>query len=272
MNTEEEARKIMSGGLGKAELEFATSLTAPLFWVIREENKQFRARNGSAFFLDAGEGPFGITAAHVIEGLQEDRASLDVVACQLGHDLVIDIDARLIDIHAEIDIATFTISGDEIASIGKTSLTGHNKDWPPDPPDEDKGIYFSGFPGVERQWVGPNEIIFGVASSGGSASSISELDISSLVERQNLIDVMDKGLPPEDYDFGGMSGGPMLTVVEEKGVRSWRLAGVIYHGPNPPGGDSEAIAGLEIFKARRADFILPNGRLDKARWNELNRR
>ena len=51
--TEAGARAIMAGGLGRAELEFATSLT-PLYWVIREGGRQFRARNGSAFFLDAG--------------------------------------------------------------------------------------------------------------------------------------------------------------------------------------------------------------------------
>jgi hypothetical protein len=31
--TGKEARAIMAAGLGKAELEFATSVTAPLYWV-----------------------------------------------------------------------------------------------------------------------------------------------------------------------------------------------------------------------------------------------
>ena len=33
---EAEARRIMAGGLGRAELEFATSVCAPLYWIIRE--------------------------------------------------------------------------------------------------------------------------------------------------------------------------------------------------------------------------------------------
>ena len=41
------------------------------------------------------------------------------------------------------------------------------------------------------------------------------------------------GLPPVRYDFGGISGGPMLSVVERNGFRSWALAGIIYEGPNP---------------------------------------
>src|SRR5437763_10921043 len=44
-------------GLGKAELEFATSITAPLYWVIRDGDEQYPFRNGSAFFLDGGKGP-----------------------------------------------------------------------------------------------------------------------------------------------------------------------------------------------------------------------
>jgi len=69
-----------------------------------------------------------------------------------------------------------------------------------------------------------------------------------------------------------MSGGPMLTVVENRGLRSWSLAGVIYQGPNPSGESGSAIAGLEIIKARRSHFILPNGTLDLGRWSAVNPR
>jgi hypothetical protein len=49
-----------------------------------------------------------------------------------------------------------------------------------------------------------------------------------MIERDYLFDIMGKGLPPEDFDFGGISGGPMLTVVENCGLRLWRLAGCIF--------------------------------------------
>lgn len=58
----------MASGLGETELKFVMSVTAPLFWVIRESDGAFRARNSSVFFLDAGKGVFAVTAAHVIEG------------------------------------------------------------------------------------------------------------------------------------------------------------------------------------------------------------
>jgi hypothetical protein len=32
----------------------------------------------------------------------------------------------------------------------------------------------------------------------------------------------------------------------------------------------ESITGLQIIKARRANFILPNGQLDKSRWQTVS--
>jgi hypothetical protein len=268
---EQEARAIVAAGLGRAELEFATSLTAPLYWIIREDENRYRVRNGSAFFLDAGAGVFAVTANHVIEKWRDDRAKGTVMALQLGLDIQLDFADKnaIIAGHSEIDIASFRISRDEIKTIGKTVLTGYQRAWPPSPPQQDRGVYYSGYPGRERIWLSRHEISFGAAPGGGVASSVSETDVSSLLERQNLIAVLGGGIPPEDYDFGGMSGGPMLTVIETGTIRSWSLAGVIYQGPNPSIDPAQAITGLEIIKARRAHFILPDGQLDTPRWNGL---
>ena len=113
---EAEARRIMAGGLGRAELEFATSVCAPLYWIIREADGRRRVRNGTAFFLDAGAGVFAVTAEHVLAGLEEDRRSRTVEAVQLGRDLTLDLDGRhaVIDRNHEIDIATFRISASEV--------------------------------------------------------------------------------------------------------------------------------------------------------------
>lgn len=268
--TIEEAKKIMKD-LGKAEGEFVTSLTAPLYWIIEEGNSWPIVINGSAFFLNAGEGPFGVTACHVINKLEEDLLTGKVVACQLGDDLIFDLNNknRIIDKHDDIDIATFKISIDEIKSIGNNILTGYQGEWPPKPPMQDRGVYFSGFPNKEVIWLSRNRISFGATPVGGIASSINDRYISVLIEREYLIDTIGKGLPPENFNFSGISGSPMLTVVESSTLRLWRLAGVIYQGPNPSDNLSEAIAGLQIIKARRADFILSNGRLNKQLWDSI---
>jgi hypothetical protein len=262
----------MAGGLGRAELEFATSLCAPLFWPIRTGDDQIRTRNGTAFFLDAGEGVFAVTAAHVIDGWRTSRGCDEAGPLHLGCNgpsLKVDWDQRAIDICPKIDIATFRMTREEVTSIGKTVLTGYQKTWPPGPPQIDRGIYYSGYPGVGTRYE-PDALVFGAVPGSGIVSSLSERDVSTLIEREHLVGVLGAGLPPENFDFRGMSGGPMLTVVQNLGLRSWALAGIIYQGPNVSSDPDEAIPGLEIIRARRAHFLLPDGRLDTQRWSELD--
>lgn len=267
---EQDARTMMASGLGKAELEFVTSIAAPLYWIVRESSDHYKVRNGTVFFLDAGQGPFAVTCFHVIEGFRSDKAVGNVVAVQLGSGLELDIVSRhsIIDEHRDIDIATFRITADEIAQLGKVCLTGYQRAWPPGPPQQDRGIYYSGFPGTEALRLSPGEISFGAAPGAGVASSVSETDVSTLINREDMIAVLGAGIPPENFDFRGMSGVPMLTVIETEVIRSWSLAGVIYEGPNTAPDEAQAIEGLEIIRARRAHFILPDGRLDVSRWNQ----
>lgn len=271
--TEAEARAIMRR-LGKAEGELAATLAIPLNWVIREEAGHLRARNGTAFVMSTGERVFGVTAHHVLEGWRTDRERHNVVGLQLG-DQPFEPEGRhaIIAERPDIDLATFQFTREEVRRTGpgKTVLEGYQSQWPPVPPEQGRGIYFAGFPGVEKIWLSRSEISFGAAYAGGIASSVSELDVSSLIERDWIMPVEGgPPLPPENYDFQGISGGPMLTVIHYKGLlRTWALAGVIYQGPNTESDPDRAIPGLEIIKARRAHFILPDGSLDVSRWDSL---
>lgn len=259
----------MAAGLGRAELEFVTSICAPLYWLIRDSSGKIRVRNGTAFFLDAGMGPFAVTAAHVLAGLEHDSSCQEVLSVQLGHDLCLDLQAQhaVIDRNDTLDIATFRISVEEITALSKTILTGIQSAWPPAPPQVGRGIYYSGFPGKETLLLSQTAISFGAAPGGGVADSVSHKDVCTQFNRDNWIDVIGHGFPPEGYDFGGMSGGPMLSVIEApSGLRSWALAGVIYEGPSPSTQDGQRISGFELIRARRAHFILPTGRLDTTFW------
>ena len=266
---EAEARRIMAGGLGRAELEFATSVCAPLYWIIREAEGRRRVRNGTAFFLDAGAGVFAVTAEHVLAGLEEDRRSHSVEAVQIGRDLTLDLEGRhaVIDRNHELDIATFRITTSEVEAQNKTVLTGLQSAWPPAPPQEGRGVYFSGFAATGTLWLSPSEISFAAVPGGGVADVVGRRDIWTVFDRSRWIDAMGLGLPPERYDFGGISGGPMLSVIERNGIRSWALAGVIVEGPNPSSEDGHSIPGFETIKARRAHFIRADGRLDPSPWD-----
>jgi hypothetical protein len=268
--TIDEAKAIMSGGLGRYELELVTSFCAPLYWAIRRDGV-ILLRNGTAFFLDTSHGVFGVTACHVVDGWHTSRNTEDAGPLRLagnGSSVEINWDKRAIDAHSGIDIATFRIDRAEVQALGKTVLTGFQKTWPPGPPEERCGIYYCGYPGIGTRHPSAREVIFGATPGSGIATSVSDRDVSTLIEREHLMPAMGGGIPPENFDFGGISGGPMLTVIQGK-LRSWALAGVIYQGPNISKNHEEAIVGLEIIKARRAHFVLPDGKLDTGRWHSI---
>ncbi len=226
-------------------------------------------RNGTAFFLNAGQGVFGVTAAHVLVGLDQDRTAHNVSAIQLGSELALDFEGAhtIIDRNDELDIATFRITDAEVASMGKTVLTGSQAAWPPVPHQQGCGVYFSGFAGTDTLLLSPTVISFAAVPGSGVADVVGRRDIWTVFNRADWIDVMGLGLPPEHYDFGGISGGPMLSVIERDGIRSWALAGMIYEGPNPSAVEGQAIAGFESIRARRAHFIRPDGSLDLTLWD-----
>jgi hypothetical protein len=265
----EEAIAIMKGGLGEAELALAASFCAPLYWINRIDFRLIEVRNGSAFFLDAGKGPFGVTAYHVVKKWQQHReggSGLLRLGGE-GNSVEFDYEDRKIAFHPGLDIATFRIGPEEIRRIGKTIITGTQSSWPPKPPAVKRGIYYCGFPQNQTRQLSVQKVEFGSLRGSGVASAVNDRDIVTLIEREEWITGSRPG-PPENFDFGGISGGIMTTVVEGR-LRSWRLAGMIYEGPRTSDDPNEAIPGFEIIRARRADFLKPDGTLDTALWHFL---
>lgn len=71
-----------------------------------------------------------------------------------------------------------------------------------------------------------------------------------------MLDLGEQGLPPIGHDIGGISGGPFLIPTLEASSIRWQVGGVIV----------QAATG-ELFEqviAVRADYILPDGRLQRA--------
>jgi hypothetical protein len=267
----EEAIAIMRNGLGDAELALITSFCAPLYWVVgRDTNGNPIARNGTVFFLDAGEGAFAITACHVIHGWIRDQKAGGGPLCIAtnGTPLKIIWADRIIAAHSAIDIATFRITPEEVSKLGKTVLTGSQKTWPPRAPAQSCGLYYCGFPNIGTAPISPHALSFGAVRGSGVATSINDRDVVTLFERQYWLPDPEHGAPPPNFDFGGISGGLMLTVVQST-IRSWTLTGVIYEGPSTSDVPGEAIENFETLRARRAHFIFPDGNLDTALWHSL---
>lgn len=269
--SKEEAVAIIRNGLGEFELTNVTSFCAPLYWVIgRRADGSPIARNGTAFFLDPGPGVFGVTACHVIHGWMRDQRAGAGPLCIAtnGNPLEIKWPNRVIATHSAIDVATFRISAEEVAQLGKTVLTGYQKTWPPKPPAKNCGIYYCGYPSAGTNPLSPGALSFGAVRGSGVATSINDRDVVTLFEREYWLPDPIHGAPPPNFDFSGISGGLMLTVIQTT-IRSWALSGVIYEGPSTSQLPGEAISNFEVIRARRANFICPDGRLDTALWHLL---
>jgi hypothetical protein len=271
-----EEAKAIARRVGKAELEFVVSITAPLYWVIRSPDGGVTTRNGSAFFLQTGKALFGVTAAHVIEGKNSWREYCQThgatplrLGGRVGTSVPFEWDARAVDINLDLDIATFAVSPREIEAINRTAFSGFQKDWPPDPPEKNEGIAYCGFPGVGTRQLSRAAVEFGAVAGGGIASSISEINVSSHIERDYLEPTLGQGVHPDNFNFGGISGGPMIYMTEKAGLRLSALAGVIFSGPNIAHDLEQAISGFELIRARRARFIMADGFLDHSLWESL---
>lgn len=217
-----------------------------------------RWRNGSAFFLDIDGRIIAVTAAHVLRLYQEGKQMAQGrIACQLG-DLTFDPDARLIDVNDGIDIATFNVTADEFVQIGKQPFAVAASDWPPPHPattrSDRPGLtgYFAGFPEDARLWINSVAMSFGLYVAGGPIGSSTERQISMPFERQFWVDTLGLGFPPAGFDPGGISGGPMMMPLEDNGVWSFHLAGVISEFP-------PSNLGVETVIAAPAHFIAADG-------------
>jgi hypothetical protein len=258
--------------LGKAEIEFAASVTAPLFWVLRDYLGEI-IKSGSVFFLGTGTAIFAVTACHVVEQCFADSKLPTFVQTMIGgrtgRPVPLLLGDRIIDAHHDLDIATFRVTPEELKLAGHTSLTGFQKAWPPRFPEVNGGITYCGFPGHSRRVRSFREIVFGVFSAASYLTSANEQSISVQIERERLVQVHGDGVMSEDYDFGGISGGPLIAIVQTQTMRSWIPAGVIIQGPNRTGDSLQSIHGFEVIKGRPVQYILADGHLDVSRW-EMN--
>jgi hypothetical protein len=266
MPTEQEAREI-ARRVGKAAGEFAVTIVAPLYWVGRNADGTFYTRNGTAFFLQTRDALFGVTAAHVIEGWRKHCEQHGKTTIRLGGrestSVPFDWDERCVDINPDMDIATFMVSSDEIKQISVTPYSGLQP-WPPGLPNKCQGVTYAGFPGHITRQLSTEEVQFGVVCGGGLVSSVSPLYVSSQMERDYLEPTLGEGIPPENYDYGGLSGGPMLYDVLRGGILVNALAGVIRLGKNTD--PNESIPGFVLFRARPAMYVRSDGFLDHDLW------
>jgi hypothetical protein len=254
--TKKEAIKLVKGPFGDAVLKSVAKYAAPVFWESRRKKEGSPIANGTLFLANFRAGCFAVTANHVYQGYLEDKAESPEMTCWIapeafetrGKDAIpFDLEERLIDRLEDPDIATFKVTDGEADAIG-TSITSL---WPPILPEIGQPVVFAGYPGNERLKVGPRELSFAPLPALMIATSVSDRQISCQFEREYLVQAPGFQEPRPHYETGGMSGGPLFTVVERGGISRWHLGAVIKEGN----------ASLDIVTAAPADCILKDGRL-----------
>jgi hypothetical protein len=227
--------------------ELAIGCCEPIFWFETESRKVIA--NGTVTFVASAPEPIMVTAAHVVRGYQAAVKEKKGVALQIGDVPVTDIEKYLIAISDKLDIATFDARFFlEIKGARKKSpLTFKSADRLSklDP------VMLGGFPGKRRYEEGDQELIFGPFYSLGGIQSKSPTEVTWRIEREYLVPHEFIPQVPENYDLGGISGGPFIGCFDSGGLVNFAICAII----------SEASPAFEYVVARRTDFIQPDGSL-----------
>ena len=146
-----------------------------------------------------------------------------------------------------IDIAAFEVTQTELEKMRKAPFSL----WPPEPPQADNcKVLLAGYPAAGIEAVGPRHASFGIYTASAIAQRATDWQITARIEWKYVVgSPAFGGLPPQNFDTGGMSGGPMLSIRERRGVLSFPLAGVIAEGRTSD----------DTIIAERADFIRGDG-------------
>jgi len=254
--SEEEKKRILSDGLGPPLLNSGLAFAIPLWWVFKNADTGIGLRNGSAFLVDLGHGVLAVTAAHVFKEYLRTKKIAVAIGCQLGN-LLFNPEVQLISCQDDFDIATFRVSPSEVERIGKPVVKSGPPNWEPLTPVVGNFAFFAGFPAQTRGMTPGGDFATAPYFAMTPITSVTDHQIACRFDREKTIDFSGSGLPPQGYDIGGVSGGPLLmpTLVRDGPVEGvvWRFAGVIVQAAM---GDM-----FEQVVAVRAHYIQPDGRI-----------
>lgn len=243
----EKAKQLLAGELGDVYRRILMGCCVCIHWFRLSKESPTILHNGTVTLLETPKRFIGVTSAHILRGYEKDRQE-QKIRLQIGDAVVDDILERVIAISDRFDIATFDFDKELVRSTGKEIIP--LKSWPPQPPQEGRGIMLAGFPGVDRLEHRKLEVNYGLFTAIGIARVVSDEQITWAVDREYFLNSQKiKALPP-NYDLGGISGGPLISWFETPSYISYyKLSGII----------SEANATLETVVAKRAECINDDG-------------
>ncbi|WP_146220723.1 hypothetical protein, partial [Gluconacetobacter entanii] len=169
---------------------------------------------GSCFILRFDCGLIGVTANHVVEVFEADREESVSNACLL-RTVPFDLLNKIIDRNTALDIATFSVTENELAASEGQALDCRGANWPPPEPLESATISFGGFPEECARPSLPANAVFRAFVSLTYVQDITQREIIATYEptRDNRV-IADERLPDVGANLSGCSGGPVIVHYE----------------------------------------------------------
>ncbi len=179
--------------------------------------------HASITFVDTGTAVLGVTARHVADEVVVycDEATPGR-GCQVGNGEM--SPSSFLGRHPSLDLATFRLSHEFVASTGHSALTVPR--WPPQVAGEGELMLFGGYParlsGKEPGAFNGAHVWF-----AGHAESVADRNAGM---RLRIADSIPAGLDtaPPSADLGGWSGGAVFRVLEQEAIARLELAGIVY--------------------------------------------
>jgi hypothetical protein len=149
-----------------------------------------------------------ITASHVLAGYETFSSEHLESIWQVGN-LGFDPGGRVALRNRKADVVAVRLSQAEAEKVG-SSIASCPHGWPPPSPEVGDHVVMSGFPRRLRDTSRPGHIGSGPLSMFLRVDSVGDDYFYCQVEREELIDCNEEDLLPENSDFGGWSGSPIL--------------------------------------------------------------
>jgi hypothetical protein len=192
-------------------LQFAGSYAVPIiFGEPAWKHGEVSGATGSV--LRIGSRFFVLTASHVLAGYETFTSQDPESIWQVGN-FGFEPIARVIARNTRADIVVLNISEQEAHAIG-ASVASASHGWPPPPPAVGQHVFMSGYPKILRDISAAGKIESGPLSMFLRIDSVGEDYFCCQAEREELIDCNGDSVLPEQLDFGGWSGSPILLVTQ----------------------------------------------------------
>ena len=212
-----------------------------------------RLLGGTCFILRFDAGLIGVTADHVIGAFEEDQKHSAAIICLL-RTVPFDLTSAIIDRDADLDIATFSVTEDQLISSEAVAIDCRSG-WLP---KKCTALSLAGFPEELKRVSSYRAVEFIAYASLAFVEDITDRDIISVYEplRDSRIQAAPE-FPDLGANLSGCSGGPVLMYVERNGMLRWFPVGLIVGGPTAS--SDRTMRGGDIFRLRRIHFVKADG-------------